>query len=285
MLQPGNTAPVNSYGPQSNSYGTLPQQEQTVYGALKNADCADAAENQYASQVDQDILADTKGKTEEEELIDDVVGFVKKVLGIVAGQMVLTVAVIVYASYSDDFGQLCASDAGLGASVCLYLFSILALFCSRGLRHSVPMNYIVLAVWTLSMAWMIGGITYYLTVKSVLMAVGTLAIILCTLFFSMFGLEDIEKSVMRVLIAICAAMVIQLAIMIPLAITGSFVALDILYCSLGIVLSCLMIYIDIFRVMIIGAVARDEYILGAILLYIDIIRLLYWLLLAFAKRK
>lgn len=73
--------------------------------------------------------------------------------------------------------------------------------------------------------------------------------------------------------------------MIPLVITGSFEALWILYCFIGVLVSAGLIYLDVFVIMLMGKFAMDEYILGSLYLYIDIIRLLLYLLMIFGKGK
>lgn len=64
----------------------------------------------------------------------------------------------------------------------IYLASLIALLCSKNLRHKLPGNYITLGVFTASMAIVISGLTAYLTVVSVLLAVGVLIITLICLF-------------------------------------------------------------------------------------------------------
>jgi FtsH-binding integral membrane protein len=147
------------------------------------------------------------------------------------------------------------------------------------------MNYIVMTVFTLSMAFMVGGTTAWLTPVSVLMAVGTLAVILVCLFLAMLATPNKPKAVLGVCIGILAACILQLVIMIPLMIAGAFEGIYIMYCMFGILIASGLIYIDLFLIMMAGKVASDEYILAAILLYIDIIRLLFYLLLMFGKRK
>ena len=73
--------------------------------------------------------------------------------------------------------------------------------------------------------------------------------------------------------------------MIPLAISGAFEAMYILYCFIGILVAAGLIYLDVFIIMLAGKYAMDEYIFCALLLYLDIIRLLIYLLAAFGKGK
>jgi FtsH-binding integral membrane protein len=167
----------------------------------------------------------------------------------------------------------------------VYLFSFIALACAPGLRKSVPMNYIVLGLFTLSMGFMLGGFTAYLTPASVIMAIGTLALVLSCMFFGMLAVPNKGKALMGVAIAILAACILQLCIMIPMMIAGYCEGMWILYCMLGVLISAGMIYFDLFIIMLAGKYAMDEYIYCALLLYIDIIRLLIYLLMIFGKAK
>jgi len=90
-------------------------------------------------------------------------------------------------------------------SVFMYLFTLIALLCSPNLRKSVPMNYIVLGLFTLSMAFMFAGITAWLTVKSVLISIGTLAITLICLFGAALIIPAKPKVVIGIAIGVFAA--------------------------------------------------------------------------------
>jgi hypothetical protein len=57
-----------------------------------------------------------------------------------------------------------------------------SLLCSEKLRRTVPGNYGVLAAFTASMALVVSGLTAWLTVESVLLAIGVLVITLIFLF-------------------------------------------------------------------------------------------------------
>jgi len=191
----------------------------------------------------------------------------------------------VYSSYDYDFGYFCSSLGCQLTSIFVYLFSFIALFCSKGLRYSTPMNYIVLMIFTVSMAFMISGLTAYLTTSSVLAAIGVLALVLTCLFGAMMFTTDFEKALTGVMFGILACCILQLSIFIPLCIMGYYGGLMILYCFLGVLISAGLIYFDLFIIMAAGKYAMDEYILCALILYLDIIRMLYYLLLIFGKAK
>lgn len=65
------------------------------------------ADNQYANTVPEDLQI--PDRTEKDEATDDQMSFVRKVLGIVAGQLVLTSGTILLSAYSESFGDFCQS--------------------------------------------------------------------------------------------------------------------------------------------------------------------------------
>ena len=224
-------------------------------------------------------------KTEKEIEKGDQMSFVRKVLGIVAFELFITFLITIGASVNQDFGAFCASLPVQLTSIFTYIFSIIELMCSRNLRHAVPMNYIVLTIFTLSMAFMIGGISYYLTPGSVRISIGVLMIVLASMFLVFMCIPNREKALMGLIVAMFAAMILQLTIMISLLFAGFVEGMWILYCSLGVFLCAGLIYFDLFIIMLAGKYAMDEYIYCSVLLYIDIIRMLLYLLMIFGKAK
>lgn len=157
--------------------------------------------------------------------------------------------------------------------------------CSRNLRHSTPANYIMLFVFTFSMAFMFASFTAFLTPASVMMAIGVLALVLTCLFFAVLATPNMAKAAFGVMMGILAAIMLELIVTIPMMIAGAFEGLWILYCTLGVLISAGLIYLDVFIIMMAAKHAMDEYIYCALLLYIDIMRLLLYLLMIFGKGK
>ena len=164
--------------------------------------------------------------------------------------------------------------------------TICALLCSRNLRHSVPINYILLFMFTISMGFIFGGLTAYLTPGSVLLSIGVLVVTLLCIFATALCIPAKPAMFKGILIAIFAACFLQLIVCMTLIFSG-FIASGwwIFYCILGIIIASLLIYVDLFIIMLAGKYAMDEYIYCAILLYIDIMRLLLYILMLFGKGK
>ena len=66
----------------------------------------------------------------------------------------------------------------------MYLTTIITIIISKKLRHKFPHNYILLTIFTLSLSFVVSGLTAWLTFKSVLLAVGVLVITLSCLFLA-----------------------------------------------------------------------------------------------------
>lgn len=224
-------------------------------------------------------------KTDKEIEKNDQMMFVRKVLGIVAAELLVTFVIVIGAAYSLDFGTFCASLGVQITSICVYMFSLIALLCSKGLRHSVPMNYVMLFIFTFSLAFMVAGITAYLTPGSVVLSIGVLFTVLSAMFMVFMCIPNKEKALMGLLIAMLAACMIQWIVMITLLFSGIGEGMWILYCTMGILICCGLIYFDLFIIMMAGKYAMDEYIYCSVLLYVDIIRMLLYLLMIFGKAK
>lgn len=148
------------------------------------------------------------------------------------------------------------------------------------------MNYIMLFLFTLSMAFMLAGITAWLTFESVLLSIGVLMLTLCCLFAGVMLVPAKPKLIMGMIIAVICACFLQLIIGISLCFAGYiYSGWYVFYCVLGILITSILIYIDLVIVMLAGKYAMDEYIYCALLLYIDIIRMLLYILMLFGKSK
>ena len=157
--------------------------------------------------------------SEKEIAEEDRLAFARKVIGIVAGQLAITFAIIIPASLTssnypnwpggeNSFGNFCASFGVQLTSIMVYLFSFIAIMCSKGLRHSTPGNYIALGIFTLSMAFMVAGCTAYVTPGSLMLVIGILALILGCLWMAVLLTPNMAKAARMVCVGILAACLI-----------------------------------------------------------------------------
>lgn len=209
----------------------------------------------------------------------------RKVFGIVTVQMLCTFVVLLAASYNEVFGLWVQQLWVQLTSLFVYLFSFIPLLCMGNLRKQVPINYLFLFIITFAMSFMIGAITAYVTVGSLLFSIGVLCVSVVSLCAAALVTPLSVKLVMYLLIGLVVGCICQLICLIALCASGYYNYWYILYGTFGMLISGILLFIDVIKIQILGKVAVDEYILGALLLYIDIIRMLLYILMLFAKAK
>ena len=186
----------------------------------------------------------------------------------------------------NGFGYFSTTLACQLTAFFVYLFSIIALLCSKNLRQSVPFNYILLFVFTVAMGFIFAGLTAWLTAASVLLSIGVLVVTLMCLFGAALLVKNKAAVLKGILIGVVAAIFLQLTLCLSMMWSGYIPqGLWILYCTLGVLIASALIYFDLFIIMLAGKYAMDEYIYCAILLYVDIMRLLLYILMIFGKGK
>lgn len=237
---------------------------------LMNQDKEDNFEDTFAG-IDQEIK-DTMRK-----------GFISKVFGIVGYQMIL-LFVFVFIAYSfPSFRSLL-----LTSRFFFYLFFIISLLFlivpifKPDIFRKVPLNYIILTLFTLSYSWCIAAIVVGYTKQSVLYALFLTAITV----FSLGFYAIITKKDFTVLggTLFCALILFIIG-------TTIFFFIDIrLYVMLeiygGLILFSIYLIYDI--QLIVGnrshEFKEDDYILAAINLYIDIIAIFLRILAITGKK-
>lgn len=86
------------------------------------------------------------------------IGFIRKVYGIFSAQLLLTTAIVVTAINIDGIEKILASPQMITLfiiSIVLNLVSCFTLCCFRKVARSVPANYILLAIFTLTESFML----------------------------------------------------------------------------------------------------------------------------------
>ena len=172
----------------------------------------------------------------------DRLGFVRKVYGILATQLVIT-ACFVYLCMSEVQASIAANKPTAFTSVLfnggnmiavmvLYLVSYCALICYR---KTVPTNYILLGVFTMCVSWMVGFICSLSNPKTVMEAtVLTAGMTVAISFYAMTTKTDFTNSIFSF-----ALVVVNLSAMIlciPLMWIFHSPLLRTVYCALGVML-------------------------------------------------
>lgn len=200
-------------------------------------------------------------------------GFVRKVYGILFCQLLLTMlltCLVLKVSSLNDWvvaHRLPLLISGLVG----YLFTTLAMMCfSRGLRH-FPWNYVLLAVFTVSMTLMIASGVAKSDGRTVLLALcGTLLITGSMTLFAFQTKYDFTSAIGGMFVATLALVCFGLFALFM----GSWA--KVLYSTLAIALFSGWLVIDT-QLMMSGkksvAYTEDDYILASVSLYTDIINI------------
>ena len=212
--------------------------------------------------------------------------FVRKVYSILAVQLSITTAAIVWVQTSQSANNYMFSHGGTAIAAAFgSIFFLIAIICCFGRVH--PVNLILLFLFTMCESYMVAGLTCAYDPKIVMMAGAATA--LTTIALTVYALRTTTS------IEVFAAMsfVVYLAMM-PLIIISFFVGLGglyTLYCCLGVLLYSLYLIID--TIMICGgksmgnvsSISMDDYVIGAMMLYLDIVMLFIYILRILGSSK
>ena len=209
-------------------------------------------------------------------------GFIKKVYGILSVQLTLTTCMVFVVMYSPSIAQIMINPTLLTTVLVLYISSICALVCCR-LDKQVPINYILLAVFTVCCSWLVSLICLAYPPVIVFEAIClTAAVVVAITFYAATTKDDFT---------VCGPIVWVVGMIIM---TGSILAIfmgpsgRLLYCMMGVLLFSFYLIID--TQLIIGGSKRqyqideDSYIIASLLLYLDIINLFLEILKLLGKK-
>ena len=211
-------------------------------------------------------------------------GFIAKVFGILAYQIVLLFLVVLLAFVSDSFRKVLLTSKSL-----YFLTLIISLSCLiipinyPKLFVQVPTNYIILTIFTLSYSWWIAFYTVHFTPESVLLAIFlTFVTVACISLYALYTKNDYTflggfLFTSLTLLIICGLFLIFFPIRF----------LFMIYLYFGLIIFCAYLLYDV--QLLVGNGARkfgeDEYILAAINIYLDIIGIFIRILELVGKRK
>lgn len=251
-------------------------------------------EQSYPTGVNPQLIADGEfkddGIMEDSDLqtkTDEHIGFVRKVLGIVATQMALTFSLALLASAHEPSGKFFKSTPVLTLSLIGYLTGVIWLFCSDTARKVVPQNYILLGVVTVSMATFIASCAANLTEASVLVAIMGCCLSTAGLFAAALFTSTRAHMIRNLSTGLAIAVAMNLIVLLMAMSMGNFhdktviFIVSLLMCAA----SGIFIIFDLLYIIIPGVADHDDYILAALNLYLDIGRMFYYLLLLFGEEK
>ena len=216
------------------------------------------------------------GFNKEECGISDRLGFIRKVYGILSCQLLFTSCFSLFAMSSDSFKPILLNPVVLVGVLVCYFASICALVCCK-MDKKVPVNYIMLSIFTLCVSWIVATATVRTDPKLVVEAAFlTSAVVVGITVYAVTTKTD--YTMCGPILFIIALVFITAGIMC--CIYGP--ALRLLYATLGVILFSFYLMVD--TQMIVGGKHRkyqideDSYILAAVALYLDIINLFLYIL-------
>jgi len=286
--------PQNTY-PQSNAnmYYSAPPQN-TYPQSNANMYCSAPAQNYEPKNEQYDYQPNAHSQDIEKGVenyvlmggtnVDDMlkIGFIRKVYGILSFQLSITVAFTAL-TFIPSVSQFFLTNIWLfWTCLGLSLFIVIPLICFRDLSRTVPINYILMTLWTICESVMVATCCSYYDPQVVIMA-GTLtaAVTISLTIYAFTTKTDFTFCGALLFVLICLMLFFGMFCFI----FGR--ALHTFYCVLGVLVYSLYLIYDTQLVM--GKYGTeyqiDDYIIAAIMIYIDIIHIFLYLLQLFGGKR
>lgn len=197
-------------------------------------------------------------------------GFLRKVYGLLSMQLLITVAVGALCMLNDNVRSFIHSNDWL--LTCAFLLSIGILIALHIKKRDTPINFILLAAFTVIQAYTVGVVLTYYNQAIVLQAFGlTLAVASGITAFTFQTKRDFSF----LGVGLFSGLIVLLVVGVLQVFIGSNI-LELVISSFGAFLFCLFIIYD--TQMLMEKLSPEEYILATINLYLDIINLFIYIL-------
>jgi protein lifeguard len=221
-------------------------------------------------------------------LQEDRMNFVRKVYGILGVQLVFTALFTLIPVYSDSFHIWMINNiAFVIAAFIGEIVTSIALICCRGLSRSVPTNYILLTIFTVCEAYLVGFISARYDPEVVLAAAFmTAGITAGVSWYAWTTKSDFTICGPLFFVLGITLLLVSMFILIFGIAFGHWRVLHMIFCGIAVVLFSFYLIFD--TQLIMGGkryeIEIDDYILGAIILYTDIITIFLYLLRIFGGK-
>ncbi|XP_028854192.1 fas apoptotic inhibitory molecule 2b [Denticeps clupeoides] len=210
--------------------------------------------------------------------------FIRKVYTILMTQMLTTLAIVSLFLFCAPVRIYIQTHPGLySISYLVFLVTFIILSCCGEIRRQFPWNLILLCVFTLSMAFMLGFISSFYNTKSVMLCIGITAMVCLSVTIFSFQTKVDFTSFQGVLFVLCMVMffcAILMGIIVPF---GYVPWLHALYAVIGSIVFTMFLAFD--TQVLLGnkqyAISPEEYVFATLSLYLDIIYLFNFLLQIF----
>ncbi len=266
--------------PQNANYNTYPSNVNN----LNNEEPLNQQKNEYD-------LESGNHQIQKEINVSIRMGFIRKVYGILSAQLLLT-TLFVSLTFSDSWALFFNTNiAVFWICLALSLITAIVLICFKNVARSVPLNYILLTIWTFCESWMVATCASFYEPTTVFIAAALTAAVTCGLTvyacttktdFTFCGGMLFAGSVLMFFMGL-------LFLIFGMGKYGStsFKIINILYCGMGVLLYSIYLIYDTQLVM--GKFGNeysiDDYIIAAMNIYIDIIQLFLYILRMVGSRR
>ncbi|KAL2090701.1 hypothetical protein ACEWY4_012964 [Coilia grayii] len=210
--------------------------------------------------------------------------FIRKVYAILMLQLFTTVGIVATFTFCMPVRIYIQTHPGFYSLSYLFFFiSYITLACCGDIRRKFPWNFILLSIFTLSMACMLGFISSFYNTKSVLLCLGITAMVcLCVTLFSFQTKVDFT-SCQGLLLILCLVLLFSGMIMSFVVPFGYVPWLHAIYGVIGAVAFTMFLAFD--TQLLMGnkqyTMSPEEYVFATLSLYLDIVYLFTFLLQLF----
>ncbi|KAL7859376.1 hypothetical protein SRHO_G00145230 [Serrasalmus rhombeus] len=163
----------------------------------------------------------------------------------------------------------------------LFIVTYMTLYIFTRPRRTFPWNIILLAIFTLALAFMIGLMSSYFKTMSVMICLGITAFICLSITIFSFQTKIDLTSVWGMLCISCTALSFWGLLLAILLLPGRVPWMQVVFAGLGAILFCMFLAFDTQRMM--GkkryTISPEEYIFAALNIYLDIAHIFTFILL------
>jgi FtsH-binding integral membrane protein len=212
--------------------------------------------------------------------VEERLGFIRKVYGILATQLTLTAVTCAFPMFNMEAAQFFNKPALLITCMISTIVIVCGLVCVKKLARAVPINYILMTIFTLSEAILVGAICSRYDPLSVFTAASMTGILVCGL--TVYAMTT--KTDFSFMYSFGISLLLCLISMVMFIIAFTF-QMRILYCTFGVMLFSLYLIIDTQMIVSNYGLSTDDYILGAIIIYMDIIQIFLYILQIFGNKN
>ncbi len=208
-------------------------------------------------------------------------GFIRKVYGILTFQLAITVSIAAL-SFVDDIRFFFLDNIWLfwtclGISICV----VIPLICCRNIARKVPLNYILLTIWTVCESYIVATCCSFYDRQTVITAaVMTVAVTVSLTIYACTTKTDFTMYGGILFVGFCLLIFFGLFVWVFGQVLYTF------FCVLGVLVYSIYLIYDTQLVM--GKFGNeyqiDDYIIAALMIYIDIIQIFLYLLQIFGRR-